>query len=38
VRLTFDVEVGPRSQETLEIKLIRPRAARPRRSRAAKAG
>jgi hypothetical protein len=37
VRLTFDLEVAPRSQETLEIKLSRARAARPRRSRAAKA-
>jgi hypothetical protein len=38
VSLTFDVAVGPRSKSALEIKLGRPRAARPRRQRAAKTG
>ncbi len=38
LRLTFEVEVGPRSQETLEIKLKRYPSARPKRARAAKAG
>lgn len=36
VRLTFDLEVGPRSQATLEIKLARPRPPRARRARTAK--
>ncbi len=36
VRLTFDLEVAPRSQEVLEIKLSRAPVARPRRARAAK--
>ncbi len=38
LRLTFEVEVGPRSQETLEIKINRYPVARPKRSRAAKTG
>jgi hypothetical protein len=38
VRLTFDLEVGPRSQEMLELNLRRARPPRPRRTRAAKAG
>ena len=37
VRLTFDLELGPRSQETLEIKLVRALPPRPKRTRAAKA-